>query len=107
MKKILDRIVAAGEAKKAKDIVVLSVRKASRCLDYLVIMSAESRPQLKAISREIDEKIKEGMRWEGEIESGWVILDLGPIVVHIMDPELRAYYNLEDLWGSEAVVYHI
>ena len=107
MKKILEKITAAGEAKFAQDIVILNVRKASRCLDYIVIMSAESRPQLKAITRGIDVKIKENVRWEGEIESGWVILDLGPIVVHVMDPELRAYYNLEELWGSEAVVYHI
>ena len=104
---LLEEIAAAGETKQAEDIIILNVRKASRCIDYMVIMSAESRPQLKAITREIDQRIKEKIRWEGEIESGWVILDLGPTVVHVMDPELRAYYDLENLWGSEAVVYHI
>ena len=106
MNKLLDRVVKAGDDKKAKDIIVLNVRNASRCLDYMVLMTAESRPQIKAIAREIDEKIKENVRWEGEIESGWVILDLGEIVVHVMDPELRDYYKLEELWGPEAVVYH-
>lgn len=99
-------MVKAGEDKQANDIIVLNVRKASRCIDFLVIMTGESRPQLKAIAREIDEKIKENVRWEGEIESGWVILDLGAIVVHVMEPEIRTYYNLEELWGTEAVVYH-
>jgi len=107
LKILLEEIAAAGEAKQALDIVILNVRKASRVIDYMVIMSVESRPQLKAVTKEIDRRIKEKIRWEGEIESGWVILDLGEVVVHVMDPELRAYYDLENLWGTEAVVYHI
>lgn len=107
MKTIIEKIVAAGEEKQAKDIIVLNVRNASRAIDYLIIMSAESAPQIKAITKEIDSKVKESIRWEGEIKSGWVILDIGSIVVHIMDPEQRAYYNLEELWGKEAIVFHL
>ncbi len=99
--------MAAAEAKSAQDIVVLNVRNASRCIDFIVIMSAESRPQLKAVTKAIAEKLKRKIRWEGEVESGWLILDMGSIVVHVMDQEERAYYNLEELWGPEAVVYHI
>ena len=107
MKKLLNDIVAAAEAKSAQNIVVLNVRNASRSIDFIVIMSAESRPQLRAIVRAIAEKLKRKIKWEGEMESGWLILDLGSIVVHVMDEEERAYYNLEELWGPEAVVYHI
>jgi ribosome-associated protein len=107
VKTLLERITAAAESKKALDIVVLNVRRTSACLDQLVVMTVESRPQLKAVAGEIEAKIKENVRWEGEIESGWIILYLGSIVVHVMEPEARAYYNLEGLWGSEAVVYHI
>jgi len=107
LKSALDLIVAAGEEKKAEDILVLNIRAEGRVLDYMVIMTADSRPQIKAVITEIGNKLKEKVRWEGEVESGWVILDLGSIVVHVMDPDQRAYYNLEDLWGSEAVVYHL
>ncbi len=107
MKSALDLIVAAGEEKQAQDILILNIRAEGRVLDYMVVMTADSRPQIKAVITEIGKKLKEKVRWQGEVESGWVILDLGSIVVHVMDPEQRAYYNLEDLWGTEAVVYHI
>ena len=45
-------------------------------------------------------------RWEGVTGSGWVILDLGSIVVHVMDESERKYYNLEGLWGKDAIIYH-
>jgi ribosome-associated protein len=107
MKTLIERITEAAEDKKAQDIVVLNVRRTSAYLDHLVIMTVESRPQLKAVAGEIEDKIKDNVRWEGEIESGWIILDLGSVVVHVMEPEARSYYNLEGLWGAEAVVYHI
>lgn len=50
-------------------------------------------------------KIK-GIRWEGVMNSGWLILDLGSIVVHILGDEERDRYQLEDLWGKDAIIYH-
>ena len=90
--------------------MVLDVSRSSSVTDYLVICSGESGPQLRAIEREIDArlgklKIKD-LKWEGVLGSGWVVLDLGPIVVHLMKQAERDYYRLEELWGKDAIVYH-
>lgn len=86
------------------------MRKSSHLVDYLVICSGESTPQIRAIEKEIDAQLRKnkikGFRWEGVISSGWVILDLGNVVVHVMGEVEREYYNLEDLWDKEAIVYH-
>ena len=84
--------------------------KTSQVVDYLVICSSESQPQLRAVEKEIDSKLREnkikGFRWQGPVSSGWTVLDLGNIVVHVMGEAERAYYRLEELWGKEAIVYH-
>ncbi|KAF0134811.1 MAG: hypothetical protein FD145_379 [Candidatus Saganbacteria bacterium] len=56
MKKLLEDIVKAAEEKHAEDIIVLNIRKASRCVDFIIIMSAESRPQLKAVTGSVADK---------------------------------------------------
>jgi ribosome-associated protein len=103
-------IARAAEEKKASDLKILDVRKTSKIVDYLVICSADSGPQLRAIEKEIDKQLRsnkiKGFRWEGLARSGWIVLDLGALVVHIMGKEERNYYNLEELWGKEAVIYH-
>jgi len=108
--KLLDLIIKAAENKKAEDIKVLDVSKISGLFDFLVIMSGESAPQVKALSREIGQSVKKtgikGFSWEGEVSSGWTILDLGEIVVHIMSEKERVYYDIESIWGKEAKVYH-
>lgn len=90
--------------------MILDVSKTSNLVDYLVICSGETEPQLGAIKREIDLQLRKNkiksFKWEGVIGSGWVILDLGSIVVHVMRTTEREYYRLEDLWGKEAIVYH-
>jgi ribosome-associated protein len=110
-KKLLEVIIQAAESKKAENIVVLDVQKQKAICDYLIIASGGSAPQLRAIIKEIDLKVKKagevGRLFEGNINSGWVILDLGTIIVHVMSEEERAYYNLEELWGREAVFYHV
>ncbi len=108
--KLIDLIVAAVEEKKANDPKVLDVRKTSNIVDYMIICSAESDPQLRAIEKEIDKQLRSnkirGFRWEGVARSGWLVLDLGEVVVHVMGRAERDYYNLEELWGKEGVIYH-
>ncbi|MBU0630796.1 MAG: ribosome silencing factor [Candidatus Margulisbacteria bacterium] len=108
--KTIELIARAAENKLALDIKVLDVRKTSNLLDYLVICGGESEPQLKAISGEIDDQLRKagikGYRWQGVSGSGWQILDLGSIVIHILGVAEREYYNLEELWGKEAIIYH-
>ena len=79
--------------------------------DYFVLCNAESSPQFRAILDEIDKQAKATggrlLHVEGEAASGWVLLDYGAVVVHIFDPELRAYYNLEGLWKDARLVVRI
>jgi len=103
-------VVEAAESKGAEDLVALSIGRRSSLADYLVICSGETDPQLRAIGDEINQRLREqkikGQKWEGVIGSGWLVLDLGPVVVHVMRQAERDYYRLEELWGKDAVVYH-
>ena len=103
-------MVAAAESKGAENLVTLEFGQRSSLVDYLVICSGETDPQLRAIGDEIRAKLREekikGQKWEGVIGSGWLVLDLGPVVVHVMRPAERDYYRLEELWGKDAIVYH-
>ena len=95
--------VAALEDIKGRDIVVLDVRKMTPLFDKLVVVSADSSRQVRALANHLQEKIKAlGARIhgvEGERAADWVLVDLGPVIVHIMLPAVRKYYNLEELWA--------
>ena len=103
-------VVKAAENKSAKDIKMIDVRKSTDLTDFFVLCSGESSPQLKAILESIEENIKKvtkkGPKWEGSINSNWLILDLGDVIVHIMGEEERKKYNLEELWEKSAIIYH-
>ena len=79
--------------------------------DYFVLCNAESTPQFRAILEEVETQVKAAggrrLHVEGEASSGWVLLDYGAVVVHIFDPELRAYYKLEELWKEARLVVRI
>ena len=105
-------VVDAIEDIKGFDISVMDVRKLTSMTNYMIVASANSSRQAKAIADNVREKIKEkgfAIRGtEGEKEGEWVLVDLDDIVVHIMVPATRAYYNLEQLWGeAEARRSHI
>jgi ribosome-associated protein len=91
---------------KARDIVVLDTRKITSLFDYMIVASADSSRQTKALARNIAEKVKEAggsvLGVEGEQTGEWVLVDLGDVLVHIMQPAIREYYNLEQLWGGDA-----
>jgi ribosome-associated protein len=95
--------VAALEDIKARDIVVLDVKKMTTLFDWIIIATADSNRQARALATHLREKTKElGGRVrsvEGERTGEWVLVDLGAIVVHIMQPAIRKYYNLEELWA--------
>ena len=98
--------VAAGIAheNRAKDILLLDLRKATPLLDYFVIATAASRRQANAIAGDIDAEMKKrGERklgMEGEEEGSWILIDYGDFVVHIFSGEGRTYYALEEIWGD-------
>jgi len=97
--------VEALEEIKAREITVLDTRKLTSMFDYMIVASAESTRQTKALARNVEDKIRSGggkvLGSEGEQAGEWVLVDLGSVIVHIMQPAIRAYYNLEQLWGGE------
>ncbi|HEY3301575.1 MAG TPA: ribosome silencing factor [Methylophilaceae bacterium] len=97
-------VVDALEDIKAFDISVMDVRKLTSLTNYMIVASGNSTRQCKAIADNVREKLREkgvALRGtEGEKDGEWVLVDLDDIVVHIMIPTARAYYNLEQLWGE-------
>ncbi|MBI4283084.1 MAG: ribosome silencing factor [Chloroflexi bacterium] len=103
---VAQRAVAAASEKQAIDITLLDVRKVCSFADYFVICSGESERQIKTIYEEIQHALKkEGVlpyHREGTLDSGWLLLDFGDVIVHIFAPFEREYYQLGELW-SEAI----
>ena len=95
--------VAALEDIKAHDIAVLDVRKLTSLYDTLISASADSNRQVKALAQHVRDKLKEAgasiIGVEGEETAEWVLVDAGDVVVHVMQPAVRSYYNLEELWA--------
>ncbi|MBK6972196.1 MAG: ribosome silencing factor [Candidatus Methylophosphatis roskildensis] len=98
-------VVAALEDIKARDIEVINTSKLSSMFERIVIASADSTRQTKALARSVHDKVNEAggevLSIEGADSGEWVLVDLGSIVVHIMQPAVRSYYNLEELWRAK------
>lgn len=100
-------IVDALEDIKGHEIVVFNTTDMPSLFERVIIASGDSTRQVKALADNVAKKLKAlGERIEG-IEGGanaeWVLVDLGDVVVHIMHPAVRSYYNLEELWGGKPV----
>lgn len=96
-------VVDALDDKRAVDIAVLDLRSASETLDWFIVASGESNLQLKAL----EDSVREGMKKAGHYPKGvegpsarWVLIDYGAVVVHVMSPEAREFYDLEGLWAD-------
>jgi ribosome-associated protein len=98
-------VVDAIEDLKAVDITVLDVRKMTSITDFMIIASGNSNRHTRAIINNVVEKSREkGCRplgIEGERDGQWVLADLGDVVVHVMLPKIREFYQLEKLWDNE------
>lgn len=103
---IKDAVVNAIEDIKGFDITVLNVSKLTSMTHYMIICSANSSRQTKAIADNVRVQLKEkGIEprgQEGEGSGEWVLVDLDDVIVHVMTPTSRAYYNLEQLWGDDS-----
>lgn len=104
IRKLQKIVVSALEDIKAKDIEVINTTRLTALFDRIVIASAESGRQTRALARHVQDKVKEAggdvVSVEGEDSGEWVLVDLGAAVVHIMQPAVRSYYNLEELWAT-------
>jgi len=102
-------IAAIAEDKKAQNTLILDLEGISLVTDYFVIASGNSLVQVKAIAEAIEEKLAEQGRLplqQRKIkESGWILLDYGEVIVHIMRPEERDFYQLEKLWGDGKIIF--
>ncbi len=95
--------VAAAD-RKAGDLLVLKVAEVSYLADYFVLVTGYSKAQVRAIAQSIEDQVEEKLhclpiRTEGQAEGTWVLKDYGDVMVHIMMPKEREYYNLEAFWG--------
>lgn len=88
----------------AANTLVLDIQAISPVADFFVICSGENERQLRAIGRTVVEQMAESgvrpERSEGTADAGWILLDYGAVIVHVMDVEQRAFYRLEELWSE-------
>lgn len=94
--------VDALEDIKAKDIKIMDVKHLSSLFDFIIVASADSVRQTKALANNVVVKVKQAgglvLSIEGEESGEWVLVDCGDLIVHVMHPATREYYNLEELW---------
>ena len=105
------KVVEAASEKQASDIVLLDARGVCSFADYFVMCSGDSARQLRAIYDEVGHVLK-GMgilphHHEGTVDSGWLLLDFGDVIVHIFAPFEREYYQLDKLWNQALPVVRI
>jgi ribosome-associated protein len=107
LKKLQRVVIDALEDVKAQHITVFNTTELTGLFDRVVIASATSNRQSRALAASVRDKVREKggqvISVEGEDTGEWVLVDLGDVVVHIMQPNIRTYYNLEELWGGKPV----
>lgn len=107
IKKLQGIVVDALEDIKAQDIHVYDTVHLTSLFDRIAIASGTSNRQTKALAASVRDKVKESggtiLSVEGEDTGEWVLVDLGDMIVHIMQPAIRAYYRLEEIWGDKEV----
>ena len=98
-------VVDALEDIKARDIEVINTAKLTPLFERIVIACGDSNRQVRSLARNVEDKVREAgieiLSTEGEDGGEWILVDLGSVVVHVMQPAIRAYYNLEELWGGK------
>jgi len=105
-KKLSKLVVDALDDMKGQSIRCISVKRLTDITDYMVIVTGTSNTHVKALSDSVGKKVKEAgvqlIGVEGRLQSEWVLVDAGDVVVHIMVAPVRALYNLEDLWSFDS-----
>lgn len=109
IKKLQSLVIDALEDVKAQDIRVYDTVHLTGLFDRIAIASGTSNRQTKALAASVRDKVKENggtiLSVEGEDTGEWVLVDMGDMVVHIMQPAIRAYYRLEEIWGDKEVKF--
>lgn len=104
-KKLLEAVTGSLKDDKAEDIVVIALDGKSSIADYMVIASGRSQRHVAASAKHLIERLKAAgigpVPAEGLAQGDWVLIDGGDVIVHLFRPEVRAFYNLEKMWGAE------
>ena len=107
IQKLQRAVIDALEDVKAQDIKVFNTTHLTSLFDRVVIASTTSNRQTRALASSVADRGRamdlSGITIEGEDTGEWVVVDLGDVVVHIMQPAIRQYYNLEEIWGGKPV----
>jgi ribosome-associated protein len=102
--KLAKTAVAALEDIKGRDIVVFNVTKMTALFDKVIVASGDSNRQVRALANNVCEEVKKSgghvLSIEGAQTGEWVLVDLGAVIVHVMQPAIRQYYNLEEIWST-------
>jgi ribosome-associated protein len=110
--KILKTIIKAIQEKKGENIISLDLRKIHEAVaDFFIICQANNQPQIRAITDFVEEEVKKKCgelpyHYEGKENMQWVIIDYVNVVVHIMMPETRKFYKLEEMWSDASLEDH-
>lgn len=98
-------VVDALEDVKGRDIEVINTTKLTSLFDAIVVACGDSNRQVRSLAQNVQDKAREAgvqvLSCEGEESGEWVLVDLGDVVVHVMQPAIRSYYRLEELWGGK------
>ena len=109
IKKLQAVVIDALEDVKAQEIKVFDTTHLTSLFDRIAVASGTSNRQTKALASSVREQVKESggnvLSVEGEDTGEWVLVDLGDMIVHIMQPAIRAYYRLEEIWGEKEVKF--
>ncbi len=110
IQKMRDVAVAALEDVKGKDILSLDTTKLTDLFDCMIVATGDSNRQVRALANNVREELKakgyDIVSTEGEEYGEWVLVDAGSLVVHVMLPAVRDYYDLEKLWGGQKPVFN-
>ncbi|HEU4469783.1 MAG TPA: ribosome silencing factor [Flavisolibacter sp.] len=110
--KIIKSIIRAIQEKKGENIVSLDLRKIPEAVaDFFVICEASNQPQIRAITDAVEEQVKKNCgespyHYEGKQNMQWVLIDYVNVVVHVMMPEQRKFYKLEEMWSDAPLEEH-
>lgn len=105
------KIVETLEDKKAEDILLIDIHELADFASMFIICSGTSVRMIQALAKNVVDSVKKHLpqrpRVEGQPEEGWLVLDMGDVVLHIFTPDQRDYYQLEDLWTEGKVLLHL
>ncbi len=107
IKKLQTLVIDALEEVKGQDILLFDTTHLTSLFDRIAIASGTSNRQTKALAASVRDKVKENggnvVSIEGDTSGEWVLVDLGDMIVHIMQPAIRSYYRLEEIWGEKEI----